>query len=244
MAEAESGTLRRLEAFESRERVIQAVETYGSLGERVVVGIDFSFSFPRWFIHDLGVADAFELWNVVRERGERWLDDCPRPFWGRPGRPRWELEAHFRQTEKHVGTALGFRPKSTFQIGGAGAVGTGSIRGMPHLSRCREVGFSVWPFDASTQHDVIEIYPRALTGAVVKKSPTARRNYIERSQWRLSSDDLNAITDSEDAFDAAVSALVMDSHASELATLAPGDSTEMLEGRIWYPDVPGSRGRK
>ncbi len=238
MAEAGSGTLRRLEAFESRERVIQAVETYGSLGERVVVGIDFSFSFPRWFIHDLGVADAFELWNVVRERGERWLDDCPRPFWGRPGRPRWELEAHFRQTEKHVGTALGFRPKSTFQIGGAGAVGTGSIRGMPHLSRCREVGFSVWPFDASTQHDVIEIYPRALTGAVVKKSPTARRNYIERSQWRLSSDDLNAITDSEDAFDAAVSALVMDSHASELATLAPGDSTEMLEGRIWYPDVP------
>ena len=37
------------------------------------------------------------------------------------------------------------RPKSTFQIGGAGAVGTGSLRGMPHLLTLREAGCAVWP---------------------------------------------------------------------------------------------------
>ena len=41
----------------------------------------------------------------------------------------------------------GIAPKSVFQIGGAGSVGTASLRGMPVLQRLREAGFAVWPFD-------------------------------------------------------------------------------------------------
>ncbi len=244
LAEAQSGILHRLEFFDSRDLVIQAVADYGKLSENVVVGIDFAFSFPRWFIDHLGMTDTVTLWNVVRDQGERWLGDSSWPFWGRPHKRRPALEEHLRLTEKHVSTSLGFAPKSTFQIGGAGAVGTGSIRGMPFLSRCREAGFSVWPIEDATGRDVIEIYPRALTGPVVKKLPNARRDYMERSPWRLSPDDLRAVTDSEDAFDAAISALVMDEHASELGALPSGDATETLEGRIWVPnDSPHRRVR-
>lgn len=244
LAEADSGILRRLEFFDSRDRVIQAVSDYGRLDERVVVGVDFAFSFPRWFIDQLGMPDAVTLWSFVRDEGERWLFECSTPFWGRPGKKKPALEDHLRRTEKFVSDALGFFPKSTFQIGGAGAVGTGSVRGMPHLLRCREAGYSVWPFEASTKHDVIEIYPRALTRSVVKKSPTARHEYMERSRWHLSPDFLRAVTDSEDAFDAAVSALVMDDHKVELGALAPTDKLGMLEGQIWIPkDSPHRRQR-
>ena len=37
-------------------------------------------------------------------------------------------------------------PAWWFQIGGAGAVGTGSIRGMPHLLTLARNGFGIWPF--------------------------------------------------------------------------------------------------
>src|ERR1035438_6219537 len=41
----------------------------------------------------------------------------------------------------------GIAPKSPFQIGGAGAVGTGTLRGIPELERLHEAGFRVWPFE-------------------------------------------------------------------------------------------------
>ena len=42
---------------------------------------------------------------------------------------------------------------------------------------------------------------------------------------------------SEDAFDTAVSALVMDRHAAEFSGLATGDDVSQLEGEIWSPAV-------
>ena len=57
-----------------------------------------------------------------------------------------------------------------FQIGGAGAVGTGSIRGMPHLLTLADSGFTIWPFVSGGLPTVVEIYPRALTGPVNKGS--------------------------------------------------------------------------
>jgi predicted nuclease with RNAse H fold len=142
------------------------------------------------------------------------------------------LTEQFRRTELAL-RRRGLLPKSVFQIGGWGAVGTGSIRGMPLLLRLREAGAAIWPFDPPGWPLVLEIYPRLLTGPVVKSRPAARQAYVARwypnlAEWSIAS---------EDAFDAAVSALVMARHADNLAALPSEPDHELrLEGRIWYPD--------
>ena len=71
----------------------------------------------------------------------------------------------------------------------------------------------------------VEIYPRALTGAVVKSDHSARHRYL--TDESLPSDLRTLAEGSEDAFDAAVSALVMSSKVDELRhlkqTARPGD---------------------
>lgn len=54
-----------------------------------------------------------------------------------------------RRTDRERPAVGGIRPTSGFQIGGAGAVGTGAVRGMPMLARLRAAGFAIWPFDAA-----------------------------------------------------------------------------------------------
>jgi hypothetical protein len=107
---------------------------------QVVVGLDFAFSLPAWFLDQRGLSNAPELWELVEQEGEQWLLECTPPFWGRPGVTRPVLLGHFRQTELDVPAVRGTRPKSVFQIGWAGAVGTGSLRGMPVLRRLRDAG--------------------------------------------------------------------------------------------------------
>jgi hypothetical protein len=199
------------------------------------VGIDFAFSFPAWFVRQLSCPNVDALWALTERRGEQWLADCPPPFWGRPGRPRPTLPQHFRRSERHAPVA-GIRAKSVFQIGGAGAVGTGSVRGMPHLRRLRQAGFCIWPFHPPEAWTVMEIYPRLLTGPVHKSNEEHRSRYIHHSPWRLPPALAARMVASEDAFDAAISALVMERHAAELAGLAPAcDPVTRLEGDVWRP---------
>ena len=127
-------------------------------------------------------------------------------------------------------------PKSVFQIGGAGAVGTGSLRGMPILKRLKDAGFAVWPFDAPRWPCVIEIYPRLLTGTVNKTSADARAAYLVSRYPSLGDEMTRRAMSSEDAFDAAVSALAMDAVRWELKELAPiENSRTRQEGQIWVP---------
>src|SRR3954454_3242474 len=46
----------------------------------LVVGLDFGFSFPAWFLEEQGIACVDELWNDVA-RLEAWLAQCQPPFW-------------------------------------------------------------------------------------------------------------------------------------------------------------------
>ena len=69
-------------------------------------------------------------------------------------------------------------PKSGFKIADAGQVGTGSIRGIPYLTQLRAAGIAVWPFDPPTRPLVVEIYPRLLTGPIVKSSAVQRADYL------------------------------------------------------------------
>ena len=45
---------------------------------RVVVGLDFSFSLPAWFLSEQGCSSAPELWEQAESEGERWLRE-PHP---------------------------------------------------------------------------------------------------------------------------------------------------------------------
>ena len=201
----------------------------------LIAGLDFSFSFPSWFLQAQSCSSVDDMWRLAAREGETWLADCAPPFWGRPGRPRPSLPEHFRRAERALSVG-GISAKSTFQVGGAGAVGTGSLRGMPHLRRLREAGFSVWPFDPPSPWTVLEIYPRLCTGPVHKSNLEQRALYLERAPWALPEPFAASMVGSEDAFDAAISALVMHEHLVDLGSLRQTtDPVTLLEGDVWRP---------
>jgi hypothetical protein len=236
LAEARDGEIIRLECGRSRDSVAEHIIAESKRTPELVVGLDFAFGLPKWFLTERGLADGPALWELVSREGEQWLASCEPPFWGRPGRGRPQLSDDLRRTDREAPAIGGIRPKSVFQIGGAGAVGTGSLRGMPVLKRLRDAGFAVWPFDPPRWPLVIEIYPRVLTGAVNKGNAEARSEYLRRVYPSLDRDIAARAASSEDAFDAAVSALVMAGHLTGLDSLAEIDDEQLRsEGMIWAP---------
>jgi hypothetical protein len=237
VAAAVPGRLLGVRSGLDRDAVTELVLARAADGP-LVVGLDFSFGLPAWFARERGCGDVSALWDLVARDGEHWLPACRPPFWGRGATPRPPADPArpaFRVTEERA-RADGLAPGSTFQIGGAGAVGTGSLRGMPHLARLRRAGLAVWPFDDAGEATVIEIYPRVHTGPVVKRSPTARRAVVQADP-RIPPALREDVVASEDAFDAALSALAMAEHRDELRGLrrAPADAAEAIEGALWRP---------
>lgn len=236
-AEVRDGKLTGLRnGLERDELVAKLIELAGE-DPHVVVGLDFAFSFPAWWCEEEGWSSGKDVWAAMERQGESLLEACQDPFWGRPGRqnphPKTRL---YRRTERDEDET---RPKSVFQVGGAGAVGTGSIRGMPHLLTLAENGFGIWPFSDGWPR-VVEIYPRLLTGPVEKSRWSARRDYLFERFPEQSADLLERASGSEDAFDAAVAGLVMSEHKAELQTLVRPTGPEYgIEGKIWRPESPG-----
>jgi hypothetical protein len=139
-------------------------------------------------------------------------------------------------TDLGVPRTGGIAPKSIFQIGGSGTVGTGSIRGMPLLHRLHVAGACIWPFTCGGSPTVVEIYPRLLTGAVRKSQPAARAELLARRYPNLDPHHARQAILSEDAFDATVSSLVMIEFIQDLTSLPPEpDPVMRMEGRIWHP---------
>jgi hypothetical protein len=112
---------------------------------------------------------------------------------------------------------------------------------MSLLHRLHGADFSIWPFDPPHWPRVVEIYPRLLTGAVNKSSAASRAEYLaSHYPWLTGELSLRA-SSSEDAFDAAVSALTMASHLDELTALPRATDPQLvLEGGIWHPAGRGS----
>ncbi len=263
IAEAIDGVVVRLENGRTREEVFDHLITLASIDQHFVVGFDFAFGMPAWFAHARNISAIADLWRHVGANGESWLASCDPPFWGKPGKHRpADTPHHLRCTDLAIASIGGSQPKSVFQVGGAGAVGTGSLRGMPGLATLRDAGFSVWPFDPPAWPRVIEIYPRCFTGPVVKSDPHARDGWLAilaPHRPRLQDAALDAppgptdhlripsfrpdiqrlVRDSEDAFDAAISAAAMWKDRASLALLIPTtDPTLLLEGWIWDPRHP------
>ena len=263
-----------LEAGRTRDEVAEWLIAMAAETPRMVVSVDCCFSFPAWFLREHGCGTVFELWRHVAEgQGERWLArECADVrFWGKP-RKRPEvfcgagLRTMYRHTDydnkiaqaeeggdpERAAKMRGITPKSPFQIGGSGSVGTGSLRAMPVLERLHAAGFRVWPFEdaavagAEPKPLLVEMYTRLMTGAVAKSNATKRKAYLAA---RLKTDAvygpvgravLRKAEASEDAFDALVSTMEMVRHRAEFRGLRrTGDAELRMEGITWRPGVSG-----
>jgi hypothetical protein len=238
LAEVHGGVLATLENGRGRDDVIKHIIDLANADPDLIVGLDFAFSFPQWWCRAQGWREVREVWMAMADEGERLLAACDPPFWGRPGkRTPYARGTGYRRTELEDNKSA----KSVFQIGGAGAVGTGSIRGMPHLRVLAEHGFSIWPFDTVTLPLVVEIYPRALTGPMIKSRWASRYELLQRRFPNQPPEMLERAAGSEDAFDAAVSALVMAEYQDQIAALDPvADAVVAIEGRVWSPGSNGN----
>src|SRR5947207_10355842 len=85
MAEMEDGSPGRL-AGASRAEAVDRLLDWAEHDPELIVGLDFSFSFPAWFMRQHRFGSAVEAWSATTLQRE-WLETCPHPFWGRPGRP-------------------------------------------------------------------------------------------------------------------------------------------------------------
>ena len=241
LAEAEGGKLLRLEKDRTRDQIaallMRIIQEHGDMA----IGLDFAFSYPEWYLRERGLINAGDLWQLAAKEGDTWLGGKAWPFWGRPGPyqkrpPDLGGNRQFRQTELAL-KGRGFHPKSVFQVYGAGAVGTGTVRGLPILADLQDAGAAIWPFDASKLPMVIEIYPRVLIGHIVTNNSGARAEYLDLRFPSIDRELRQAMVVSADAFDAGVSALVMAGHTNSLSNLSQAtDPTKQLEGEIWRPE--------
>lgn len=235
LAESDGVSITRLECGRTRAELIEHLITTSRENPRFVVGLDFAFSFPEWFLRERGLGSALDLWSLAEQESECWLKECSAPFWGRKGTKRTRLDRLYCRTELAAPAIKGIRPKSVFQVNGPGAVGTGSLRGLHFLKRLHEAGFSVWPFDPPGWPKVVEIYPRLLTGSVNKSSRNELHQYLLSRGFELDPGMLSDAGSCDDAFDALVSAVRMAEEWQQLSTLMPiADPQVRLEGLIWH----------
>ena len=266
----------KLEAGRTREEVAVWLIELAAETPAMVVSVDCCFSYPAWFLAEHGCKTVFDFWQKVSAGyGEQWLArECigvarDERFWGKPHkRPAVfcgdGLKTMYRLTDwdnkiaqsmeggdvVRAAKMKGITPKSPFQIGGSGSVGTGSLRAMPFLLRLREAGFRVWPFESARldakkpQPLLVEMYTRLMTGAVAKSNESARAAYLKARRKNdalyegISRGVFAKAVGSEDAFDALVSTMEMVRHAGDFAGLkATRDEMLRLEGITWRPGV-------
>lgn len=126
VAEANKDTELTLKNGRTREELIAYLIEKTKRQRTIVVGLDFAFSFPGWFLKANCLMTGPELWECAEHEGEIWLKDCPPPFWGKIGKKKPTGRELFRETEREL-RKKEHQPKSPFQIAGRGAVGTDAI---------------------------------------------------------------------------------------------------------------------
>lgn len=183
-------------------------------GERVLLGADFAFGYPAGFAAQLtGRAEALAVWEWLaeaieddaRNRSNRY-DVAAKinrrfpglgPFWFRPATPDLP-DVPLKGLARHGNAALSDRrateriargAQSVFKLGGAGAVGSQVLTGLPVLWRLR-AGFAgqvaVWPFEPVETAPVVlaEVFPSVLA-AEIKASRAGNNMVPDEAQVRL-----------------------------------------------------------
>ena len=185
---------------QAEARLKSLIEDALTAGERLLIGADFAFGYPAGFARALtGESLALAVWDWLaahlqddaRNRNSRWDLAAAMnralpgigPFWfSPPGRAIPDLPAkgtlragHGLADLRSVDTrAPG--AQSVWKLGGAGAVGSQSLTGLPVLSRLRADfpgRVAAWPFEPWDAAPVVlaEVYPSLLRAEIAALTP-------------------------------------------------------------------------
>lgn len=91
LAEVVDGSLVRLENGRKQDAVVTHLVDHAKYHPEVVIGLDFAFSLPAWYLRERGWANVRELWAGADRDANDWLAACEWPLWGKPGKgkPTW-----------------------------------------------------------------------------------------------------------------------------------------------------------
>jgi hypothetical protein len=245
LAVVEDGRLVALETGRDRTETTRRLTELVVEEPETVIGLDFCFSAPAWFLEAHGMRSAGELWRwaaagIARDAG--FVRALGPPFWGPGIRPRPAAGGDpLRGTERAV-RRPGAQPSSFFKLSGPGSVGAQSLYGMPELMSLCDVGVSVWPFDPPRLPVAVEVFPRALAHQLAPSAERLAGAALRRAVVTQQADAFGVFggtaAQAQDAFDAAVAALAL-GRARDLVGQLEREraAADPREGAILVPEV-------
>lgn len=84
-AEVRQGRLTELRNGLGRRELIAKLIELGEAEPRMVIGLDFAFSFPAWWCEENGWLSGEDAWSAMGHEGEDLLEGCEDPLLGAPG---------------------------------------------------------------------------------------------------------------------------------------------------------------
>ena len=197
----------------AEEAISSLIETELAAGRRLCLGFDFPFGYPNGFARALtGSDEPFEIWGWL----EAHVEDQPRgnnrfdlaakingffpgvgPFWFNglkreiEGLPRKDTRSDHGMSERRACEDVAKGAFTCWQLGGAGAVGSQVLMGLPVLERLRHRyrgQIAIWPFEAlNTPVAFVEIWPGLINSAqrLAAARPNTTRSSNEFEPRRL-----------------------------------------------------------
>jgi hypothetical protein len=203
----------------AEDRLAGLMDAHLVRGRRLLIGADFAFGYPAGFGPTLtGRPAALSVWEWLCERLEDRADNANNrfhvaaamnrhfpglgPFWFRPAAldlPDLPLKGGARHghgmAELRHADAAARGAQSVFKLGGAGAVGSQVLTGLPVLWRLRArfaPHVAVWPFEDIATAPVVlaEVFPSLLAAQVAREQGAEVRDAVQvrvlaRALWRL-----------------------------------------------------------
>jgi len=245
LAVVEDGRIVGLETGRGRAATIARLIELVFEEPETVIGLDFCFSAPAWFLDQMGMRSAGELWRWAEAgcaRDSAFVLSRDAPFWGpgirvRPPRAGDPL----RRTEHEVARP-GAQPGSIFQLSGPGSVGAQSLHGMPGLLALCDAGVSIWPFDPPRLPCAVEVFPRVMARVLSPDAAHVSGRGLRRDVCARYADALGdvrgVLEEDQDAFDAAVTALALERGRDLVRQLEEGrEHADPREGAIVVPEL-------
>ena len=244
-ATARDGALTSLATGRDRREAVGAVLDALAAEPATIVGLDFAFSWPRWYLDARGLGEAEGAWEQAATLAPLASRDLPRPFWGAGIRPLREagLDAReaYRVTEQAADAASAGARVEPSTRAATGPSASSRSAGCRSCAICWRAGAAVWPFDApaGTAPVVAEIFPRMIARGLAPPSAGRGAAFRARVVGALPEAALGRVAGardrtlaSQDAFDAAVSAIAL-SRDPAAGLTAPAGEPVCREGWIW-----------
>jgi len=178
---------------EATALLIERLKAARAAGERVMVGFDFVFGYPRGAARAIaGKAGWRAMWEAI---GEAVIDSDENKsnrfevastfnrtlelahFWGHPPHHRYTdltptrpLHDYIHISEHRLAETYGRGPQPVWKLSGVGSVGSQTLLGIPRLREIKAAFAEarIWPFETAFESELgpialVEIYPSMFT---------------------------------------------------------------------------------